>query len=160
MGEIHDVRGDLGRPYAARAISEVVVGESTAIDGEPAVTMRVADADVLDPAVEGLAPGESITAVTHGITLEHGSELQVYLGRWSDTVLQVSYAIDPGTDLPAPGFDGDLPDGTPQVEVLECLSEGYGVRGAHRHAEALARDVAADADARLLDDCLDTLQDW
>lgn len=162
-GEIHDVRGDLKRPYAALVIADAVVASSAEVAGEEGVTLTLAAAeavDAADPEADDVARRSTVDAVTHGVELDAGATLQVYLGRWSKDALQVSYAIDPATDLPDAGFDGDLPDGTGQREALDCLADSYGTGGEHRRAEALRLDVLAPTEERLLGGCLERLQEW
>ena len=168
-GEIHDVRGDLKRPYAALAIADAVVASSAEVAGEEGVTLTLAAAEAVETVDAADAPDSraddiprrsTVDAVTYDVRLDVGAELEVYLGRWADDALQVSYAIDPATDLPIAGFDGDLPDGTVQREALGCLADSYGTGGEHRRAEALRLDVLAPTEERLLGGCLERLQEW
>lgn len=171
-GEIHDVRGDLKRPYAALVIADAVVASSAEVAGEEGVTLTLAaaeavetvdaadTADAPDSRADDIPRRSTVDAVTYDVELDAGATLQVYLGRWSKDALQVSYAIDPATDLPIAGFDGDLPDGTGQRETLDCLADSYGTGGEHRRAEALQLDVLAPTEERLLGGCLERLQEW
>ncbi|MFP5359202.1 MAG: hypothetical protein ACLGHM_01690 [Actinomycetes bacterium] len=162
-GEVHDVRGDLKRPYAALVIADAVVASGVEVAGEESVTLTLAAAEAVDAAesrADDVARRSTVDAVTFGVELDDGAVLQVYLGRWSDDALQVSYAVDPATDLPVAGFGGDLPDGTGQREALDCLADSYGTGGEHRRADALRLDVLAPTEERLLGGCLERLQEW
>jgi hypothetical protein len=153
-GEIHDVRGDLKRPYAALVIADAVVASNAEVAGEEGVTLTLVAAEAVDAAdapdsrADDVARRSTVDAATYDVRLDVGAELQV------------SYAIDPATDLPVPGFDGDLPDGTGQREALDCLADSYGTGGEHRRADALRLDVLAPTEERLLGGCLERLQEW
>ena len=46
-GEIHDVRGDLKRPYAALVIADAVVASSADVAGEEGVTLTLVAAEAV-----------------------------------------------------------------------------------------------------------------
>jgi hypothetical protein len=46
-GEVHDVRGDLKRPYAALVIADAVVASNAGVAGEEGVTLTLVAAEAV-----------------------------------------------------------------------------------------------------------------
>lgn len=81
-GEIHDVRGDLKRPYAALVIADAVVASSAEVAGEEGVTLTLvaaeavetvdaADtADAPDSRADDVARRSTVDAVTYDVRLD------------------------------------------------------------------------------------------
>ena len=78
-GEIHDVRGDLKRPYAALVIADAVVASSAEVAGEEGVTLTLVAAEAVEAVDAADAPDSraddiprrsTVDAVTYDVRLD------------------------------------------------------------------------------------------